>query len=55
MAKTVLGSDAEKKLKQVPLSNDIHSRINDMSLDILQQVITDMKASPVKVSIQMDE
>ncbi|KAK3862332.1 hypothetical protein Pcinc_031801 [Petrolisthes cinctipes] len=56
MAKTVLGSDAEKKLKQVPLSNDIiHSRISDMSRDILQQVITDMKASPVKVSIQVDE
>ncbi|KAK4327553.1 hypothetical protein Pmani_001960 [Petrolisthes manimaculis] len=56
MAKTVLGSDAEKKLKQVPLSKDIiHSRISDMSRDILQQVITDMKASPVKVSIQVDE
>ena len=56
MVKTVLGSDTEKKLKQVPLSNDIiHSRIIDMSRNILQQVITDMKASPVKVSIQLDE
>ncbi|XP_068239754.1 protein FAM200C-like [Palaemon carinicauda] len=50
MAKTVLGTEAEKKLKQIPLSNDIiHSRIPDMSQDVLQQVITDLKASPVKV------
>ena len=56
MAKIMLGTEAEKKLKQIPLSNDIiRSRINDMSRDILQQVITDLKASPVKVSIQLDE
>ena len=56
MAKIVLGTEAEKKLKQIPLSNDIiHSRIHDMSQDVLQQVITDLKASPVRVSIQLDE
>ncbi|XP_068214549.1 protein FAM200C-like [Palaemon carinicauda] len=48
MAKIVLGTEAENKLKQIPLSNDnIHSRIPDMSQDVLQQVITDLKASPV--------
>ena len=56
MAKTVLGTEAEKKLRQVPLSNDIIcSRIRDMSKDILQQVIADIKASPIKVSLQLDE
>ncbi|XP_068208356.1 protein FAM200C-like [Palaemon carinicauda] len=56
MAKIVLGIESEKKLKQIPLSNDIiHSRIHDMSPDVLQQVITDLKASPVRVSIQLDE
>ncbi|XP_068206220.1 protein FAM200C-like [Palaemon carinicauda] len=56
MAKIVLGTEAEKKLKQIPLSNDIiHSRIHDMSQDVLQQVITDLKASPFRVSIQLDE
>ncbi|XP_068221363.1 protein FAM200C-like [Palaemon carinicauda] len=56
MAKIVLGTEAEKKLKQIPLSNDIiHARIHDMSQDVLHQVITDLKASPVGVSIQLDE
>ncbi|XP_068230406.1 protein FAM200C-like [Palaemon carinicauda] len=56
MVKIVLGRESEKKLKQIPLSNDIiHSRIHDMSQDVLQQVITDLKASPVRVSIQLDE
>lgn len=37
-------------------SNDIiSSKTNDMSRDILQQVITDLEASPVKMSIQLDE
>ena len=45
-----------KKLQQVSLSNDvIHNRIIDMSGDILEQVIADIKASPVKISLQLDE
>ena len=45
-----------KKAKLVPLSNDIiTSRIRDMSEDILHQVIVDVKASPIKVSLQLDE
>ena len=56
MAKSLLGVEAEKKLRLVPLSNDIiTSRIRDMSEDILQQVIADVKASPIEVSLQLDE
>ena len=56
MAKTVLGTEAETKLSLVPLSNDIiGSRIRDMSEDILQQVIADIKSTPIKVSLQLDE
>ncbi|XP_076352731.1 protein FAM200C-like [Tachypleus tridentatus] len=56
MAKIVLGKEAEKKLQQVSLSNDvIHNRIIDMSVDILEQVVADIKASPVKISLQVDE
>ncbi|XP_076359052.1 protein FAM200C-like [Tachypleus tridentatus] len=56
MAKIVLGKEAEKKLQQVSLSNDvIHNRTIDMSVDILEQVVADIKASPVKISLQVDE
>ena len=56
MAKSLLGVEAEQKLSLVPLSNDIiTSRIRDMSEDILQQVIADVKASPIKGSLQLDE
>ncbi|XP_076315072.1 protein FAM200C-like [Tachypleus tridentatus] len=56
MAKIVLRKEAEKKLQQVSLSNDvIHNRIIDMSVDILEQVVADIKASPVKISLQVDE
>ncbi|CAM4485325.1 unnamed protein product [Lepidochelys kempii] len=56
MAKIVLGPDAQKKLQQVPSSNDvIHSRIHAMSQDILQQVSEDIKASPLEVGIQLDK
>ena len=56
MAKSLLGVETEKKLRLVPLSNDIiTSRIRDMSEDILQQFIADVKASPIKVSLQLDE
>ncbi|XP_045120470.1 protein ZBED8-like [Portunus trituberculatus] len=54
-AKIVLGKEAEKKL-QVFVSNDvIHNRIIDMSGDILEQVVADIKDSPVKISLQVDE
>ena len=56
MAGIVLGKEAKQKLQQVPLSdNVISSRISDMSDDILKQVITDIKSSPTKISMQLDE
>ena len=56
MVKIVLGKEAEKKLQQFPLSNDtIRSRIDDMSQDILLQIVFDLVATPVKFSIQLDE
>ena len=46
----------EKKLQQISLSDDvIHNRIIDMSAGILEQVVADIKTSPVKISLQMDE
>jgi len=56
MVKIAMGDDAEKKLQQIPLSNDVIStRISDISEDILDQVVSGIKASPVKISIQLDE
>ena len=56
MAKSLLGLEAEKRRNLVPLSNDIiTSRFRDITEDIMQQVITDVKASPIKVSFQLDE
>lgn len=56
MAKIVLGQEAEKKQLQVSFSNYvIHSRIIDMSYDIPEQVVADIKAKAVQISLQMDE
>ena len=56
MAKSLLGVATEKKVSLETLSNDIiSSRIRDLSKDILQQVIEDIKASATKVSLQLDE
>ena len=47
MADIILGDGAARKLKQVALSNDtIARRIKDLSIN---------KASPLKISIQLDE
>ena len=56
MADIILGDGAARKLKQVALSNDtIARRIKDLSIDIHNQLISDLKASPLKISIQLDE
>ncbi|XP_068227396.1 zinc finger BED domain-containing protein 5-like [Palaemon carinicauda] len=53
----VIGCDAEQKVTSVPLSNDtVHRRIVDMSEDVKQQVIAELKeASLGKFAIQLDE
>ncbi|XP_068250582.1 protein FAM200C-like [Palaemon carinicauda] len=52
----VIGCDAEQ-VTSVPLSNDtVHRRIVDMSEDVKQQVIAELKeASLGKFAIQLDE
>ena len=56
MANIMLGKEAEVKLSQIPLSNDtISDRIEDMSNDILAQVVADLISSPAKFSLQLDE
>ena len=56
LAKIMLGKEAKSKLSIVPLSNDVvKSQINDIGEDIFSQVVADLKASPTKFSIQLDE
>ena len=56
MVELVLGKDAATKLPNVPLSNDvISSRVIEMSSDVLDQVITLIKASSFRVNLQLDE
>ena len=56
MANILLGKDAEAKFSLIPLSNDtISGRIDDMSGDILAQIVADLISSPVKFSLQLDE
>ena len=57
MARIVLGPESEKKLKQIPLSNDtVNRRIAKLSANIKEQVISELKNSPFGMfSIQLDE
>lgn len=56
MANLMLGKAAEMTLSKIPLSNDtIRDRIEDMSNDILAQVVADLFSSPTKFSLQLDE
>ncbi|KAG8231590.1 hypothetical protein J437_LFUL012282, partial [Ladona fulva] len=56
MTNIMLGKAAEVKLSLIPLSNDtISDRIEDMSKDILAQVVSDLISSPAKFSLQLDE
>ena len=55
MVKLILGEKSSKKIEQVSLSNDtIKKRISVMSTDVKQQVIDELKTSPM-FSIQLDE
>ena len=50
MVELVLGIEAAKKMKDVPLSNDvIADEIADMSCDILDQIVQEIKDSPIRI------
>ena len=56
MANIVLGTAAKDKLSLVPPSNGIvKNQIDDISEDILYQVVADLKTSHTKFSLQLDE
>lgn len=56
MVELVCGLEQRKKLEAIPLSNDvIHSRIVEISCNILKQIIDELKTSPFPFSIQLDE
>ncbi|XP_077965569.1 zinc finger BED domain-containing protein 5-like, partial [Styela clava] len=56
LVKNVLGEEAAAKLVSVPLSNNtVKNRIEEMSVDIAEQVISGVKDSEYGFSIQLDE
>ena len=56
MVELVLGNEAANKIMEVPLSNDvIAGRVADMSCNILDQVVQEIKDSPIRISLQLDE
>ena len=56
LTKSVQVKEASNQLELLLLLNDIiQSRTSDLSSDILEQVIADMKASPLKISFKFDE
>jgi hypothetical protein len=56
MVELVCGLEQRKKIEAVSLSNDtVHSRISDMSTNILEQVIAELDSTPFPFSMQLDE
>ena len=56
MADVILGNGAARKLKQAALSNDtVRRRINDLNIDIRDQLMSDLKTSPLRISLPLDE
>ena len=56
MTEIVCGSDQRRKLEGIPMSNNIvKSRINDISENILRQVMEELATSPFPFSLQLDE
>lgn len=55
MVKLILGEASAKKMQQISLSNNtLQRRISHMSLDVKEQVLDEIKASPL-FSFQLDE
>ena len=56
MAMTIRGEEVSKKFNEVPLSNKtMKRRISDMSIDIEDQVVQDLRESAQPFSLQLDE
>ncbi|XP_068206246.1 protein FAM200C-like [Palaemon carinicauda] len=56
MVELIMGTEAVKKMKDVPLSNNvIGGRVEDMSCVILDQIVEETPASPTLISLQLDE
>ena len=56
MTEIVCGSDQRKKLEGIPMTNNVlKSRIDDISENILEQVMKELAASPFPFSFQLDE
>ena len=50
------GSDQRRKLKGIPMTNNVvKSRIDDISQNILKQVMEELATSPFTFSLQLDE
>lgn len=55
MAKIVLGEDAAKNCVRRPCPTTLRQKIKEMSLDITTQVVSEIKQSPAKISMHIDE
>ena len=52
MVELVLGTEAAKMMKDIPV---IAGRVADMSCDILDQIVQEIKDSSICISLQLDE
>lgn len=55
VVKIILGKDTERMVAQVPINNNLIKNRIDMSHDILEQVIDDIKASSMKILLQLNK
>ena len=55
MVHCVLGDESAKKLNSISLSNNKPATIEEMSVDIFQQVISEISMSEIGFAIQDDE